>query len=190
MNSIYNRFKSLNPRVKVVIIATSAFITILLLAALFMSITKNHQQERLNEESSGLSTTVVDENSGETVSPGQTNPELQEVPGAPVIYGITNLMQRGMTYDQTMLVKSVIQGKYAQINNSNTNDKKIETASISKADNIEHTKEESGLDVYTAKFVLNDTQDNLLQIKTNGNNYMQISVGKDVNNLEVIYTSS
>ena len=190
MNGIYVKFKSLSPRVRVVIIAVTVFIIVLILLSLFMSAAERRQQERLSKESSGLSTTIIDENSGETISPGQTNPELQEVPGAPTIYGITNLIKRGMTYDQTMLAKSVIQGWYAQINNSEVGSEKIETASIAKAENIEHTKEESGLDVYTAKFVLNDTQDNLLQIKTNGDKYMQVFVGKDANSLELIYTSN
>lgn len=177
-------------RVRAVVIAVLVALIAIVSTSIIIIVTNHQEEQKLARDSAGLSTLTVDENSGETIMQGQVYPEIEEVSGAPVIYGIANLMDRGLTYDETILVKSIIQGKYAESNNSTHDEnKRILTASITKAENIDHYIEESGLNVYNAKFVLNSDQDNILQIKTNGNNMFQLYIGKDINHLELVYTS-
>lgn len=188
--NLYNRFKLMSFRVRAVVIAVLVALIAIVSTSIIIIVTNHQEEQKLARDSAGLSTLTVDENSGETIMQGQVYPEIEEVPGAPVIYGIANLMDRGLTYDETILAKSIIQGKYAESNNSTHDEnKRILTASIAKAENIDHYIEESGLNVYNAKFVLNSDQDNILQIKTNGNNMFQLYIGKDINHLELVYTS-
>ena len=188
MKNIRVTLKNMDKKVKTILFIVVVALVILILISLAMSIKNLMQRTKISEDAAGLKTTYVDENSGETVTLGQKTPEVQDIPGAPTVYGLTNLIKRGLSYDNARLVKSVIEGKYASINNSGDKEQ-IERVSIAKTENIEHSKTPDGLHVYKAKFVINDTDDNILQITTDGGDYLQVYVGKDDSSLELFYSS-
>ncbi|MDO4271370.1 MAG: hypothetical protein Q4C83_00060 [Candidatus Saccharibacteria bacterium] len=176
----------LPPKIKWLAILAIIILIVIITSSIFIIIVNSDKNRKITEQTAGFKTTV-DENSGEEVSLGQMESQAADsvIPGSPALYGLSNLLDRGISQDNVQLIKATIQAYYA--NKNNQGEKKTNTASITIAENIEHTMEDSGASLYKAKFVLNSTDNKLLVISITRNRLLSIKIGDNDKSLETIY---
>ena len=171
-------------------IAVTAYVVVFVVIAFVISLRASHNTTESIENISGF-TDQIDNNSGDVVMHGQSNPEINDIPNSPAVYGIDNLSSMGISNQRVQDIRDILRGYYANYN-INNKDNKINTVSIGK--DIVRDRDNTignGSNTYTASFQVNEdpnqTDTIIIVIFDNGN--LSISI-KSPEGIDTIYNST
>lgn len=171
-------------------IAVTAYVVVFVVIAFVISLRASHNTTESIENISGF-TDQIDNNSGDVVMHGQSNPEINDIPNSPAVYGIDNLSSMGISDQRVQDIRDILRGYYANYN-INNKDNKINTVSIGK--DIVRDRDNTighGSNTYTASFQVNEdsnqTDTIIIVIFDNGN--LSISI-KSPEGVDTIYNST
>ena len=158
---IANRWKNLPLRGRVTIIAAAVVFASLIVFAI---IWRNDQPAPFTPNPDAFQT-GTDPTSGQTTNTGQGTPELSDVSGAAVIYGLSALLDRGMLFDDVQTVRSILTAWFRDIN-----DNPHAANQISLSPDLTHTIDnENGTNTYTTTLVADNNRSYQLTITTDIN---------------------
>lgn len=171
-----NRWRQLSKQAKIAIVAVVLFIVAIVgLALLF----PNQSDQPIAEP--GAFEVSVDPTSGEETNTGQGTPEEQDIPGAPVFFGLSAFLDRGMDADAVDIIRQAMSGFFVVYD--------PEINSVSLSPNITHTRSDDGFSTYTTTMALNGDDSYQLVIKTDSIGYLLITMSRG-DELQTIFDSN
>ena len=171
-------------------IAVTTYVVVFVVIAFVISLRSSHDTTESIENISGF-TDQIDNNSGDVVMHGQSNPEINDIPNSPAVYGIDNLSSMGISDQRVQDIRNILRGYYANYN-INNKDNKINTVSIGK--DIVRDRDNTignGSNTYTASFQVNEdsNQTDTIIIVIFDNGDLSISI-KSPEGIDTIYNST
>ena len=171
-------------------IAVTTYVVVFVVIAFVISLRSSHDTTESIENISGF-TDQIDNNSGDVVMHGQSNPEINDIPNSPAVYGIDNLSSMGISDQRVQDIRDILRGYYANYN-INNKDNKINTVSIGK--DIVRDRNNTignGSNTYTASFQVNEdpNQTDTIIIVIFDNGDLSISI-KSPEGIDTIYNST
>lgn len=169
-------------RQKAIVIGIILIVALLIIISIPMIIKKNNDDARTKRETAGFND-QTDQHSGNVISEGQMEPQQGDIPNAPAVYGLNNLLTRGVDMDDVHIIEPILQSYFAQQAN------KVKMISITKASDIQHSMDpSSGANLYSASLLIDNKESATLDINIDSNGIASISLTYPSGEVKHLYT--